>query len=379
MRILALNWRDITHPWAGGAEVYIHELAKRWAAWGHEVTLLCSQYPPGFPGCTAEETVDGLKILRRGGRFTVYARAFFEYALRLRRECDVILDIENGIPFFTPFYARKPTGIMVHHVHKEQFFVEAGFPLNWTAYLFETRLMPMAYRHCSFITGSNSTKAELIALGIPDQHIRMIHYGLDHTLYFPSVHKAPTPTILYLGRLKRYKRLDLLLRTMPQILQACPNASLWIAGQGDAQGPLEHLVARLGLSGHVTLLGFVDEREKVRLLQQAWVFVSPSMTEGWGLSVLEANACGTPAVVFNVPGLRDAVLDGQTGLVLPDGDLSGLSRGIALILQDASLREQLRRDAIAWSQRFDWDESAKSVLRVLEEVHATTRWTRNPC
>ncbi len=376
MRILVLNWRDISHPWAGGAEVCIHELANRWVAWGHKVTLLCGQYPPGFSGCTPEETLGGLRIVRRGGRFTVYVRAFFEYALRLRRECDIILDIENGIPFFTPWYARKPVGIMVHHVHKQQFFVEAGFPVNWIAYLFETKFMPRAYRQCLCITGSGSTRAELIALGIPDHRIRMIRYGLDHTRYRPSAHKAPRPTILYLGRLKRYKRLDLLLRAMPQILQACPNASLWIAGHGDAEGSLGDLVERLGLSRQVSLRGFVDEREKVQLLQQAWVFVSPSMTEGWGLSVLEANACGTPAVVFNVPGLRDAVLDGETGLVLPDGDLGGLSDGIARMLQEASLRERFSRNALAWAKGFDWDESARAVLRVLEEVRATAHGSR---
>jgi glycosyltransferase involved in cell wall biosynthesis len=364
MRILVLNWRDITHPSAGGAEVYIHELAKRWAAWGHDVTLLCG----GYQGCKMEETIHGLKIIRHGGKLTVYARAFFEYVRRFRNNCDVIVDVENGIPFFAPFYARKPTVVLVHHVHKEQFFVEEGFPLNWIGYILETKVMSVAYRRALCIAVSQSTKGDLIQLGIPPHRIMVVHNGIDHGLYRQSTIKSPTPTILYLGRLKQYKRLDLLLHTMPQVLQVHPDALLWIAGHGDAREKLEHLVIQLGLCQHVRFWGFVDEDIKVQLLQRAWVLVNPSMGEGWGLSVLEANACGTPAVVFDVPGLRDAVLDGRTGFVVPDGEVGSLSRRIELILGDLLLRKQLQQSAITWSQHFTWDNSARSMLAMLERV-----------
>ncbi len=369
MRILALNWRDLAHPWAGGAEVYIHELAKRWVAWGHEVTLVCG----GYPGCKAEEIVDGVRILRRGGRFTVYGRAFLEYVLRLARKCDAILDVENGVPFFTPLYARKPTVIVVHHVHQEVLFVEAGFPLNWITYLLEAHVMPRAYRGSVFVTGTPSTREGLIALGIPPSRIRVVPYGLDHALYHPSLEKAPAPTLLYVGRLRRYKRLDLLLRAMTNILRSCQDARLWIVGAGDARVGLEGLVSQLGLSRQVTFFGFVPEQEKVRLLQQAWVVVYPSMKEGWGLSILEANACGTPAIVFDVPGLRDAVVHEQTGFVIPDGDVGGLSHKVGLILRDASRREELRQSAIAWSGRFTWDDSAGSILKLLQEAWCHSR------
>ncbi len=364
MRILALNWRDLAHPWAGGAEVYIHELAKRWVAWGHEVTLLCG----GYPGCRAEERVDGLRVLRRGRRFTVYGRAGLEVVSRLSGECDVVLDVENGVPFFTPLYTRKPTVIVVHHVHQEVLFVEAGFPLNWIAYLFETWAMPLVYRRSRFVTGTPSTREGLIGLGIPPSRISVIPYGLDHARYFPSAEKAPSPTVVYLGRLRRYKRIDLLLQAMPQVLRSCPGARLWIVGAGDAREALEGLASDLGLSRQVTFRGFVDEQEKVRLLQQAWVVVYPSMKEGWGLSVLEANACGTPAVVFDVPGLRDAVVDERTGYVVPDGDVGAFAHRISLVLKDDALREHFGQQAIAWSRRFTWDDSARSVLHLLEEA-----------
>ncbi len=367
MRILVLNWRDLAHPLAGGAEVYVQEMARRWVAWGHQVILVCGGYARG----KAAETVNGVRVIRRGGRFTLYVRAALEYILRLSRESDVILDIENGIPFFSPFYARRPTVIVVHHVHREQIFVEAGFPLNWIASVLETKVMPAAYRRCTFVTGTPSTRESLIALGIAAPRIAMIPYGLDHGQYRPSDVKSPTPTILYLGRLKRYKRLDLLVRAMPQILRTCPEAALWIVGRGDARGEIERRVSDLGLSRQITFWGFVDEREKVRLLQQAWVFVSPSMNEGWGLSVLEANACGTPSVVFDVPGLRDAVVNEETGFTVPDGDVDGLSQKLAQILGHAPLRQRLRENAVAWAQRFTWEDSARSMLRLLEEARST--------
>ncbi len=366
MRILALNWRDLAHPLAGGAEVYIHELAKHWIAWGHDVTLLSG----GFTGGKGEETVGGLKIVRRGGRLTVYPRACLEYLLRLRRECDVVLDIENGIPFFAPLYTRRPTVIVVHHVHQQQVFVEARFPLNWLAYLSETWVMPVAYRRCVFIAGTASTRDGLIRFGVAAPRIRMVPYGLDHRLYTPWGEKSPTPSILYLGRLKRYKRIDLLLRAMPEILRAFPEASLWIVGRGDAQPALERLAGDLDLSRHARFWGYVDEREKTRLLRQAWLFVNPSMNEGWGLSVLEANACGTPAVVFDVPGLRDAVLDGETGLLVPDGDVGQLCQMITLVLRDESLRHRLGQNATAWSQRFTWEQAAQSMLTIFQEILA---------
>jgi glycosyltransferase involved in cell wall biosynthesis len=322
----------------------------------------------GYPGCKTKETIDGLKIIRHGRRLTVYIWAFFDYILKLRHRYDVVVDVENGIPFFSPFYVKKPTIIVVHHVHREQFFVEVGFPLNWIGYTLETKVMPVAYRHYLYVAVSHSTREDLIELGIAPHRITIVHNGLDHEACLPFAGKAPTPTILYLGRLKQYKRIDLLLRVMPQILRTYPNASLWIVGQGDARPKLEQLARQLEILPHVKFLGFVDEREKVRLLQQAWVFVNPSMIEGWGLSTLEANACGTPSVVFDVPGLRDAVLDERTGFVVPEGDLDGLFQKISVLLGDAQLRERQQRNAVDWSRRFNWDESARSMLALLEGV-----------
>ncbi len=372
MRILIFSWRDPTHPYAGGSEVYIHELAKRWVAWGHAVTHVCG----GYPGCLAEESMEGVRIIRRGRRFTVYGRAFFEYLLRLRNECEIIIDVENGIPFFSPFYARKPIVLVVHHVHKEVFYVETGFPLNSIGYLLESKVMPLAYRGCLSIAVSQSTKGNLVRLGIPANRIEIIYNGLRHNMYQPSADKAAAPTVLCLGRLQRYKRVDLLLHAMPEVIKACPGASLWIAGRGEARETLERVVQETGLTGHVKFWDFVSDVEKVRLLQQAWVLVSTSMVEGWGLSVLEANACGTPAVVFDVPGLRDAVLNDQTGITVADGNVESLSQKISLVLSDTSLRERLRKGALMWARRFNWDDSARSMLKILEKAGQGERGER---
>lgn len=371
MRILALNWRDLGHPWAGGAEVCLDELTRRWVAWGHDVTVLAG----AWDGCKPEELVGGVRIVRRGSRLTVYPHAALAYLAGLRREVDVILDVENAIPFFTPLYARRPRVLMVHHVHREQVFIEAGFPLDWGAYVSETWLMPAAYRRCAVVTGSASTRADLGALGFDLDRVTVVSYGLDHARFCPAGARAPEPTVLYLGRLKRYKRIDLAVRAMPQVLRACPGARLVIAGQGDTRSPLAGLVAELGLERHVRLLGLVDEAEKVRLLREAWVFTNPSMAEGWGLSVLEANACGAPAVVFDVPGLRDSVVDGETGVVVPEGDVAGYARALARLLSDDAARGRLGDAAIGWARRFDWDTSAKALLEVLSGACRRGGWS----
>ncbi len=363
MRILIFSWRDPSHPYAGGSEVYIHQLAKRWVAWGHAVTHICG----GYPGCAPEVNMDGVRIVRRGRRFTVYGRAFFEYLLRLRHECEIIIDVENGIPFFSPLYARKPVILVVHHVHKDVFSIETRFPLSAIGYLLESKGMPLAYRGHLSVAVSQSTKDSLVQLGMAAGRIEIVHNGLGHNRYKAAGGKTGAPTVLCLGRLKRYKRLELLLHAMPGVVKNCPGVSLWIAGRGEMKESLQRLAGELGLTRHVKFWDFVSEAEKIRLLQQAWVVASTSKVEGWGLSVLEANACGTPAVVFDVPGLRDAVVNGQTGLTAADENIEELSRKITLILTDASLRERLRKGALMWARRFNWDESARSMLRILEK------------
>ena len=354
MKILIFNWRDITHPWAGGAETNIHELAKRWVAMGNQVTLFCSAYP----GCKPEETIDGIRILRRGTRFTVYLHAFWNYLTRLRKEkYDVVIDDINGVPFFTPLYVRKPKISIIHHLVKGIFFKELKFPLSWLAYAAEQFVMPILYRKGRIITVSESSKEEIQKLGL--KNITVIHNGIDSVCSNSGV-KTKNPTICYVGRTKKYKHLDILLKLFKEI--NLPDSSLYIAGDGDSLPNLKELANKLGLN-NVEFFGHVSDDAKAKLLQSSWVFVTPSEKEGWGITVVEANACGTPVVAFNVPGLRDSVVDCKTGFLV-DNERE-LKEKVLTLLNDANLRDQMSSAAFEWSKNFSWD---KSAAKFIEEI-----------
>jgi len=354
LRILVLNWRDPKHPQAGGAETLYLEQAKRWIAWGHQVDWLTS----GFRGAPAVETIDGIAVRRVGNAMTMYVLVPFAYLLKYRGKVDVILDAENGIPFFSPLFARVPRICVMHHVHREVFRKHLpawlAYPLIWC----EEKLMPFVYRNSRFVAISEDTRHEMIAAKIAAEgSIGLVRCGVGSSLR-PG-EKASVPTVLYLGRLKAYKRVDLLIDAFARVRAAIPNAVLRIAGAGDARETLEARVRALDLSG-VTFEGFVDEEKKQALLQDAWVTVSPSEMEGWGITVIEANACATPAIAFSVPGLREAIVDGVSGLVVPEG--SDLAEPVISVLANPKLRARLERGALARAAEFTWDGAAKAML-----------------
>ena len=364
MKILFFNWRDITHPLAGGCEVNLHELGKRIVEKGNEVTLVCGEYK----GCKKREIIDGIEIIRRGGKYTVYICAFLEYIRSLRkRNYDVIIDEINGVPFFTSLYTKKPVIAFVHHVTKNIFFRELPFMFALIGYVIE-RLIPLFYRRSIFITVSNSSKEELIEIGVPEDKIKVIHNGISNTYNPDWSKKSSFPHILYLGRLKKYKRLDHLIRAMKLVKKEVEDAKLSIAGSGDVEEELKKMVEELNLSNHVEFYGYVNEEKKKDLLQSAWVFVTPSQKEGWGLTVIEANACGTPAIAYDVPGLKDSIRNGETGLLVANGDIHKLAESIIRVLKDEKLREKLSKNALNWSKNFSWDESSERFLEILKLV-----------
>lgn len=363
MRILVFNWRDVRHPEAGGAEINIHEQAKCWVAWGHEVTMFTSR-PKGQ---TFRDSMDGMDIYRCGGRFGIYLWAIAAYFLVLRRRADVILDIENAIPFFTPLYSRKPKALLMHHLHQDQFLVEMGPVAGRIGRFMERVLVPLLYRGSAIMAVSESTaqrkKAALYDGNKLD--IKIVYNGLNHSLYVPGIEKFEKPTILYLGRIKRYKRLPLLIAMMPEVRSRVADAELIIAGDGDALADVMNQVKKSEARDAITVIGKVTEEEKVRLLQRAWVTATPSMNEGWGMTVLEANACGTPTVAFRVAGLDEAIVEGQTGLLCDDG--ASFKRALIDALSDTTLRERLSGGAIEWAARFDWNQTARQTLDILSE------------
>ncbi len=359
LRILVMNWRCPKHPQAGGAEAYLFEMARRWVAAGHSVLWLTA----GFPGSTPRDSIDGVTIRRVGGRASVYAFIPLYYLLRVRgRRFDAIVDSENGIPFFSPLYSRVPQLCVIYHVHRRVFEAHLPFPISKIFVWLELRAMPYVYRRARFVTISETTRDEMARYRISARAVPIVYVGVSADLV-PAA-KSPRPTILYLGRLKEYKRIDVLISALPLILARVPAAKLVIAGDGDQRAPLTRLAAELGVSQHVEFAGYIDEPTKARLLAEAWVFANASSMEGWGISVIEANACGTPSVVADSPGLSVAVTDGVTGLVASP---ETMGERIATLLEDRPQRERLAGNALARSNAFSWDHSAAAMLDLIYE------------
>ena len=365
MKILIFNWRDLRHSWAGGGEIYIFEQAKRWVKMGHEVTVFCGQDVekdlPSF------EAINGIKIYRKGGRYSLYIWAIWYYFTRFKGKADIVIDVENGIPFFTPLFCRIPKICFVYHVHGKQFFYELPFPLNYLGYLIEKFIFPLIYINMPVVVISQTTKKELERIGFNGEKISIVYSGINGQNAQKALEaKFANPTLLYLGRIKRYKRVDLLVKIFPKIIKKVPNARLIIAGWGTEASNIANLVMKSSLRRKISLMGPVSEEEKKLLLSRAWVFVNPSIGEGWSMAVIEANLYGTPAVAFDVPGLAESIRHGKTGLLAQDEE--GLTQKICETLMDNILREKLSKNAMNWTSRFSWDRSAKESLSILKSL-----------
>ncbi|MFC1722223.1 glycosyltransferase [Patescibacteria group bacterium] len=364
-RILIYNWRDTKHVWAGGAEIYLQELSKRLIGRGYDITLFCGNDKK----CSRTDTIDGVKIIRRGGFYTVYIWGFIYYILFLRKKVDLIIDSENGIPFFTPLYANKPIIGLVHHVHQDVFRNSLSKPLAAFAMFLESYLMPLIYRNKKMITVSNSSKMAMEKIGLGKRRkIEIVHPGVELTKFKKSK-KSKNPTILYLGRLKPYKSIDTAIKAMAQVLKEYPKAKLKIAGFGESVHQLKEVVRKMKITDQVKFLGRVSEKEKVKLLGESWMLVYPSMMEGWGISAIEANASGTPVIAANVPGLRDSVRNPHTGFLFEYNNHQELAGRINLVISDDVLRKRLEDSSITWSKDFSWEISTENLIKIIERQY----------
>jgi glycosyltransferase involved in cell wall biosynthesis len=347
MRLLINAWRDIHHPLAGGSEVLVDELARGLTARGHHVTLRT-----GRPISEHEYAIKDA-----GGRFGQYLRTPTDYA-RHHRDSDLVVDVANGMTYFTPLFRRGPTICFVHHVHTEHWAQWFRPPLAALGRNLELHATPRVYRNKLFVAVSPSTARSLEAIGVRPENIRIVHNGVDVPDRFAP--KRAEPTFLALGRLVPHKRYDVLARLWKRV-QPHTGGRLLIAGSGPEKAKIEAVGAPA-----MQLLGKISETEKDRLLGESWLLLHPSSLEGWGLVVLEAAARATPSIGFDAPGVRDSVIHGATGLLSADED-SFVEQWIALA-QDNAWRTSLGTAARARAKTFSWERCVDAFEAVALEA-----------
>lgn len=362
MDILILNWKDIKNPQAGGAEIIAFEFARRLVNEGHKVTF----FSRAFSNCLKEEIIDGVKIIRRGNRFNVYIKAYFYYK-SLKKKPQKAIDMINTICWQTPLYIDKKIRIAyVNQLAKEVLLYEFFWPLSFIAYLIE-KFEYFTYRNTKFICYSKSTKEDLISFDIKEKNIGIFPLGVDHDRYRKIGNKSKDPLFVFVARLAKNKRADLCIRSMKKVIGKYPKAILYVLGNGSDEKRLQKLVFRKDLEKNVKFINknnfFVDKNIKdlkVNLMQKAWALILPSVKEGWGLVVTEAAACGTPAIVSNVTGLRDSVVNGKTGIILSKNPSEDeLAQSMIRLIEDSNLRRDISTGAYDHSQNFNWSKSFK--------------------
>jgi len=327
------------------------------------VRLLVSR----FPRCASEAKIDGVPVRRVGSWWNANLAIARAAARELRRnDYDVVLEDVNKIPFFMPLWTRTPVAVLVPHLFGGTIFRETNPLLGSYVWAME-RPIPWVYRHSWFLPMSDSTRADLIRRGIAAERAVVVHSGFDFARYdlASPPPRRQVPTLVHLGRLMRYKSVEVAVRTLARVRALLPQARLAIAGDGPEGPRLQRLARRLGISEAVDFLGYLSHDDKVRLLWESHVLLNPSPKEGWGLTVIEANACGVPVVASRRPGLVDSVRDGETGTLVPYGDADAFATAALAFLQDPARRDLFGRRARAWARRFTWEEAVLQTETVL--------------
>ena len=365
MKILVINWQDIKNPFGGGAEVHLHEIFSRVAKKGHEVTLFCCE----VDGRPNEEVIDGIRVIRKGSRsrFNFYVKK--EYIRRFSKEnFDIVIDDVNKIPFYTPRFVNEPVLGISHHFFGRSIFRETNPVAGLYVYISEY-LMNYVYKNTPFAVVSESTLKDFLERKFDKDKFTIIPNAINQNDFPMEVReKSQKPTITYFGRLKRYKSVDHLLKAFAIVKEKYPQARLEILGKGNFMDHLKLLSKKLNIDENTTFFGFVSEEDKIKLLSRSWAMVNTSMKEGWGITNIEANACGTPVISANVPGLKDSVKNGVSGLLYEYGDINELSKKIENLISSAELKSSLSIGAVEWAYKFSWDHSAELMIQTCNKV-----------
>lgn len=367
MNILILNWKDITHPQKGGAEVIAHFFAERLVKDHHQVTFLCQKYSD----CKINETIDGVNIVRKGNKLTMFFYAFIYYT-SLKTKPDVVLEMINTIGWQTPLYVPKKKRVAyLNQLAKEVWWYEFPLPIAILGYLFE-RLQYAIYKSTKFLCYSNSTRDDLISYGIPKKNVHIFPLGLDHKKYFPKGNKSLKPLFVFVARLVKMKQADLCIKAVHKLHNKYPNLKLVISGNGPEENNLKSLVTSLKLEKNVEFLSKNNfhirsnrNDPKVEYMRKAWALLLPSIKEGWGMVVTEAAACGTPAIVSNVSGLKDSVKNNESGIIIKQCTVDQIAAAMEKIASNKKLRTDLSKGALHWAERYNWQRSYSAFSKLL--------------
>lgn len=364
MNILAVNWRCIRNPEKGGAEIHFHEIFKRVVKKGHSVTLIAHK----FPNALTSEVIDGIKIIRIGNKF-FFNHQFESYYKKVlsNKSYDLVIDDISKIPLFTPRYIKKPLVGIIHHIHGNSLYKEIAAPIAFYI-INQEKKIPKYYNSVPIFTVSESTKKELVEIGQPENKIDFLYNAIDHELFKSiKVSKSETPLVVYVGRIKRYKNIKNIIESINILKDDIPNLKLVIAGTGDNLTQLKRFTEQNKLQKWVEFRGYVSETEKAELLGTAWLFVTTPFKEGWGITVIEANAMGTPAIGSDVPGLRDSIKNNETGILVSPNDPVKLAEEIRSLITNKQRLQNLSDAAKTWSHKFDWDSTANHFLIKIKE------------
>lgn len=365
MKIAIFNWQCWMNPHSGGAEVHMREIFSRIAHRGHSVTLFCCS----FEGAPERETQCGIEIIRHGARptFNYGVRGLYRRYVE-GRGFDVVVDDINKIPFYTPRFVREPLLAVSHHFFGTSIFREAGLISGLYVWLAE-QLVNAVYKKTPFAVVSNSTLEEFMERGFARSMFTLVYNGIEPSEYPMRVlPKASRRRITYFGRLKKYKRVDHVLVAASALVDVFPDLEVHLMGRGDFEPELRALAQTLGLAERTVFHGYVNDADKVRLLAESHVVVNPSKKEGWGITNIEANACGTPVISADVPGLRDSVSEGVSGRLYRDGDTDHLAAILREVLSDGTALDVLSAGAVEWAGGFTWGHSAEVMEELLGRV-----------
>ncbi len=365
MKVLMISWKCIKHPWKGGAEFATYEILKRLVDKGHE----CVWFAPKFKGCLKKEEIDGIKIVRDFNIYTIHFNAWRKYKEEFKGKFDIIIDQVNGIPFFSPLYAKEPIVMYIHHYAGECWDYEMPFPLNKIG-KFSERMFLSLYKNIPTICVSPSTKRDLESLGF--KNINVVYNGCNvKPLDKLDFSIKEENSLCFVGRVTAMKRLEHAIKVVSLVKEEIEDVKFYVIGRPKKEKylyKLKNLVEKLELKNNVIFCGYLSFEKRNEILKRSLIQVITSVKEGWGLNVIEGNALGAPAVGYRVHGLVDSIKDGYNGFLVENNNIKEMAEKVINLLDDKNLLKKLSKNAIEWAKQFSWDRSAEEFEKIIKNI-----------